>query len=103
MQLIIALGANRVEAMFERYAEVGAAQGQMPGREEGRRKSEDEQEQHKASQQLALSASSHCSGEFWSVKFLGFGVHLVNTEEQGSQVQQRMSEKDLYRTHQGDL
>ena len=32
----------------------------------------------------------------WSLIFLGFGAHLVNAEEQGSQVQQRMSEKDLY-------
>ena len=29
----------------------------------------------------------------WSLIFLGFGVHLVKAEEQ---VQQRMSEKDLY-------
>ena len=40
---------------------MGAAQEQMPGREEGRRNSEDEQEQDKASQQLALSASSGCN------------------------------------------
>ena len=60
LQQIIALGANRIEAVFHRYGEMGAAQGQMPGREEGRRKSEDEQEQDKASQ-LALSASSVCN------------------------------------------
>ena len=60
-QQIVALGANRVEAMFQRYREMGAAQGQMPGREEGRRNSEDGQEQDKASQQLALSASSGCN------------------------------------------
>ena len=29
----------------------------------------------------------------WSLIFLGFGVHLVNAEEQGSQVQRRMIEK----------
>ena len=51
----------------------------MPGREEGRRSSEDEQEQEKASQRLVLS----------------FGMHLVKAEEQASQVKQRMSEKDL--------
>ena len=39
---------------------MGATQGQMPGREEGKRNSEDEQEQEQASQQLALSASSGC-------------------------------------------
>ena len=61
LQHIIALGANRVEAMFQRYGQMGATQGQMPGREEGRRNSEDEQEQDKASQQLALSASSGCN------------------------------------------
>ena len=33
----------------------------MPGRGEGRRNSEDEQEQDKASQQLVLSASGVCS------------------------------------------
>ena len=31
----------------------------------------------------------------WSLIFLGFGVYLVKAEEQGSQVKQRMSEKDL--------
>ena len=40
---------------------MGTVKGQMPGREEGRRNSEDEQEQDKASQQLALSASSGCT------------------------------------------
>ena len=33
---------------------------QMPGRAEGKRNSEDEQEQDKASQQLALSAPGGC-------------------------------------------
>ena len=36
--------------------EMGAAQGQVPGREEGRRNSEDEQEQGRISQQLVLPA-----------------------------------------------
>ena len=31
----------------------------------------------------------------WSLIFFGFGVRLVKAEEQGSQVQQRMSGKDL--------
>ena len=35
----------------------------------------------------------------WSLIFLEFGVDLVNAEEQGIQVQHRMSEqKDLYQT-----
>ena len=34
----------------------------------------------------------------WSLIFLGFGVHLAKVEEQGRQVQQRVSEKDLYET-----
>ena len=37
-QHFIALGGNRVEAMFQRYRVMGAAQGQMPG--EGRREKE---------------------------------------------------------------
>ena len=36
----------------------------------------------------------------WSLIFLGFGVHLVKAEEQGSQVQKRMSEKDFYQIPQ---
>ena len=39
----------------------------------------------------------------WSLIFLGFGVHLVFAEKQGSQVQQRMSAKDCYQTHQVDV
>ena len=39
----------------------------------------------------------------WSLIFLGFGVRLVKAEEQGSQVLQRMSEKDFYQIHQGDV
>ena len=34
--------------------------------------------------------------EVWSLIFLGFGVHLVKAEEQGSQVQQRISAKDCF-------
>ena len=56
-QQIIALGANRVEAMFQKCREMGSAQGQMPGREEGRRDSEDEQEQGKACQQLVFTSA----------------------------------------------
>ena len=58
-QQFIALGANGFETFAQRLQrEMGAAQGQMPGREKDRRSSEDEQEQDKASQQLALSGSS---------------------------------------------
>ena len=39
----------------------------------------------------------------WSLIFLGFGVHLVNAQEQGSQVQQRMSQKDLYQVPQVEV
>ena len=55
-QQIIVLGTNQAEAMSQRYREMGAIQGQMPGREEGRRNSEDKQEQNKASQQSAGTA-----------------------------------------------
>ena len=48
---------ERVELIFQRFQrEVGAFQEQMPGREEGRRNSEDEQEQGRASRQLVLPA-----------------------------------------------
>ena len=53
-QQVIALGANRVEAMFQRCGEMGAAQGQMPEEEEGRRDSKHEKEQGKTSQHLVL-------------------------------------------------
>ena len=39
----------------------------------------------------------------WSLIFLWFGVNMANTEEQRSQVQQRMSEKDFYQTPQVDV
>ena len=61
-QQFVALGAYRIEVFVQRLQrKMGTAQGQTPGREEGRRNSEDEQEQDKASQQLALSASSWCN------------------------------------------
>ena len=86
---------------------MGAAQGQMPGREEGRRSSEDEQEQDKASHQLALSGSSECNegtpANSLELDLPRIRVHLAKAEEQGSQVQQRVSEKDLYQLHQVDV
>ena len=54
-QQFIVLRANRIEVFVQRLQrEMGTAQGQMPGREEGKRNSEDEQEQDKASRQLAV-------------------------------------------------
>ena len=54
-QQLIALGAHGIEAFVQRLQKAtGAAQGQMPRREEGRRNSEDEQEQGRISQQLVL-------------------------------------------------
>ena len=75
---------------------MGVAQGQMPGREEGRRCSEDNQEQNKTSQQLALSASNGCNEEGTPANSLELDLPrircvLVKAEEQGSQLQQRMS------------
>ena len=106
-QQFIALGVNRIEVFVQRLQrEMGTAQGQMPGREEGTRKSEDEQEQDKASQQLALSEAGAVKAPqraVWSLSFLGFGVRLVNVEEQGSHVQQRLSEKDFCQTPQVDV
>ena len=58
---IYRLGSELSRGCVPKVQEMGAAQEQMPGREEGRRNSEDEQEQDKASQQLALSASSGCN------------------------------------------
>ena len=79
----------------------------MPGREEGRRNSEDEQEQDKASQQLALSAPSGCNegtpASSLELDLPRVRVHMVKAEEQGSQVQQRMSVKDFYQTPQLDV
>ena len=54
------LEANGVETFVQRLqCGMGAAQGQMSGREK-ERSSEDEQEQDKAGQQWALSGSSGC-------------------------------------------
>ena len=59
LQRVIALGTNGVVVLFQRARrEMGAAQGQMPGRGEGRRSSEDEQEQSRISQPLVLPAGA---------------------------------------------
>ena len=66
--------------------EMGAAQGQMPGREAGRRSSEDEQGQGRISQQLVPPASGGINEGtqrvVWILIFLVFGVHFANAEEQ---------------------
>ena len=57
LQRVVALGTNVVDVFFQRVRrETVAAQGQMAGREEGTRNSEDEQEQGRISQQLVLPA-----------------------------------------------
>ena len=59
----IALGANGMETFVQRLQrQMGAAQGQMPRREEGRRNSVDEQEHGRISQQLVLPAPGEISG-----------------------------------------
>ena len=51
-----AVGPKQVDAVFQRFRESGPTQGQMPGRDERRRNSEDEQEQGRTNQQLVLPA-----------------------------------------------
>ena len=56
---LVALGANQVGALLQRlHREKEAFHRWMPGREEGRRNSEDEQEQGKTSQRLVLPAQA---------------------------------------------
>ena len=63
-----AMGADQARSKFDavcqvffKKVEAETPSAQMPGKEGGRRNSEDEQEQDKASQQLALSASGGCN------------------------------------------
>ena len=63
------------------------------GRKGGRRNTNESKT--KASCQRQVGAMKALQRAVWSLIFLGIGVHLVNAEEQGSQVQQRMSEKDF--------
>ena len=49
--------ASCIKDDLQRFKESGAVQEQMPGRDERRRNSEDEQEQGRASQQVALPTS----------------------------------------------
>ena len=104
-----------METMLEQFFAVGADQArskfdatpsaQMPGKGGGRN-SEDEQEQGKAGQQLALSVSGGCN-EGTSASSLELDLprvrgSMVNVEEDGNQAQ-IMSEKDPYPIPQGDL
>ena len=95
-----------VSRLRSKYREMGAAQGQMPGREEGRRNSETDKSKTKPVSswrcQRQPGAMKALPRLVWSLIFLGW-VHLVSAEEQGSQVQQRMSEKDSYQTHQKEI
>ena len=105
VEQIFAMGADQARSMFDAVCQIffkkfeaSTPLAKMPGKGGGRRNSEDEHEQGKASQQLALSASGEFSeGISASCMELVFGVHMVNAEGQGIQVQQRI-EKDLCRT-----
>ena len=58
LQEVIALGTNGVDTLFQRVRRaMGALREQMTGGEKGRQDSENEHEQGRTSQQLALSAS----------------------------------------------
>ena len=86
-QPFIALGANRVEAMFQRFnREMGAVQGQMPGKEEGRRTVKMNENKVKPVSiwcyQRQAGLPKALQREARSLIFLVFGVHMVNAEEQ---------------------
>ena len=88
-KIFIALGTNGVEVLFQRVRRnMGALPEQMPAGEEGRRDSKNEQEQGRTSQQLVAGSMKALQRVVWSLIFLIFGVHLVNAEQQGNQVQQ---------------
>ena len=65
----------------------------MPGREEGRRSSADNQEQDKTSQHLALSASSGCNegtpANSLELDLPGIRGALVKVEESGTAKDER--------------
>ena len=79
MELFFPVGADQARSKFDALCQVYTP-AKMPGKGGGRRNSEDEQEQGKASQQLALSASGGCNEGtqrvVWSPIFLVFGVAL---------------------------
>ena len=91
LRRVIVLGTNGVEVLFQRVrCEMGAAQGQMPGREGGRRSSEDEQEQGRISQQLVVPAPGGINegtpASSLELDLPRLRVHLANAEEQENQV-----------------
>ena len=86
-QQFIALGANRVEAMFQRYRDATVTMNKNKVKPVSSWRYRCQDGLIKALQRV-----------LWSLIFLGFGVHMVNTEEQGIQVRQ-MSEKELYPIH----
>ena len=81
--------------------------GRCQEEEEGRRNSETDKSKTKPVSswrcQRQAGAMKALPRLVWSLVFLGFGMHLVSAEEQGSQVQQRMSEKDFYQTLQKEM
>ena len=111
VEQFFAVGADQARSKFDAMCQVFfkkfeayTPSAQMPAKKGGRRNSEDEQEQDKASQQLALSASGGCNertpASSLELDLCRVRVHLVFAEEQGSQAQQRMNEKDLHQTPQ---
>ena len=100
-----AVGPNHIDALanavVQRFKESGAVQKQVPGRDERRRHSEEEQEQGRASQ-VALPRQA---GSFkvhrrvvWSLMFLLFGVYLAKAE-----VQEDQAHKGIAREAHQDL
>ena len=78
-QQFIALGANQFAFVQRLQREMGAAQGQMPGIEEGRRNSEDQQEQGRTSQQSVLPTPGGIS-EDAPASSLELGKHKLKDE-----------------------
>ena len=83
-------GPNQIDALanavIQKFKESGAVQEQVPGRDERKRNSEEEQEQDETSQQVALPTPG---GSFkvhrrvvWSLIFFLFGVYQAKAEVQ---------------------
>ena len=89
LQHIIALGANQVEAMFQRYGET-KGRCQEEKKDEGIVKTNKSKTKPVSSWRCQRQAGAMKALQWvvWSLIFLGFGVHLVNAEEQRSLVQQ---------------
>ena len=99
-QQLIALGANGIETFVQRLQ---SGNERHKGRCQEEKKKEEAVKTNKSKTRPV--SNWRCRGQagvmktlqrvVWSLIFLGFGVHLVKAEEQGSQVKQRMCEKDL--------